>query len=201
MLRIVDVLLECFLFELMYDPIAFDYKSNDSMSIREKVEHTMETIGVTSFKFIPPAKKTKTTKWTWHTLMGPAKLRIIKNFPVSNFIIGNRGKDIENLWKKFYSLYRTIQCSNLSKEDIIQFSKDAREWVQNFARPTLKTSNGQIIQKGLYQRSDITPYMHVLANHVPLFMQVLYQKNLYLEWFTTSSTEKKNHDHVSAYIL
>jgi len=98
MLRIVDVLLECFFLELMRDPLAFDTVTpQENISTREKIEITMQEIGVTMFKFTPPEKKTKTAKWSWHALMGPAKLKIIEKFPVSKFITSQRGKDIENL--------------------------------------------------------------------------------------------------------
>ncbi|RHZ80139.1 hypothetical protein Glove_139g11 [Diversispora epigaea] len=150
MLRIVDVLLDLFFMELMRDPSAFDkILPCETMSIREKIELKMQEIGVTSFKFIPPEKKTKYSKWSWCTLMGPAKLKIIEKFPLSTFINGQRGKDIEKL------------CENLTIEDITQFSYDVRKWVQEFARPLKKTVNGQIEQEGLYQRTDVTPYMHV----------------------------------------
>jgi hypothetical protein len=90
-----------------------------------------------------------------------------------------------------------MKSENLTIEDITQFSYDVRKWVQEFARPLKKTVNGQIEQEGLYQRTDVTPYMHVFAFHMPLFMQELHQQNLNLKWFTTSSVEKKNHEHVS----
>ena len=129
--------------------------------------------------------------------MGPSKSKIIEKFPLSTFINGQRGKDIEKLWRDFYNLYCTIKSVNLTTESIAQFSYDARRWVQEFARPLKKMTNGQIIQEGLYQRTDVSPYMHVFAFHVPLFMRELHQQNLYLKWFTTSSVEKKNHEHVS----
>ncbi|RHZ88102.1 hypothetical protein Glove_26g270 [Diversispora epigaea] len=197
MLRIVDVLLELFFMELMRDPLAFDkIQLHETMSTRKKIEFKMYEIGVTSFKFIPPEKKTKCAKWNWCTLMGPSKLKIIEKFSLSTFINGQRGKDIEKLWRDFYNLYYTIKSVNLTTESIAQFSYDACRWVQEFARPLKKMTNGQIIQKGLYQRTDVSPYMHVFAFHVPLFMRKLHQQNLYLKWFTTSSVEKKNHEHV-----
>ncbi|RHZ86776.1 hypothetical protein Glove_46g54 [Diversispora epigaea] len=156
----------------------------------------MYEIGVTSFKFIPPEKKTKCAKWNWCILMGPSKLKIIEKFPFSTFINGQRGKDIKKLWRDFYNLYCTIKSVNLTTESIAQFSYDARRWVQEFARPLKKITNGQIIQEGLYQKTDVSPYMHVFAFHVPLFMRELHQQNLYLKWFTISSVEKKNHEHV-----
>jgi hypothetical protein len=202
MLRIVDVLLECFFLELMRNPLAFDTStSQENISTREKIEIAMQEIGITTFKFIPPEKRTKTAKWSWQTLMGPTKLKIIEKFPVSNFITGQRGEDIENLWRNFYYLYSTMRRDDLTEEDIIQFSQDARKWVREFSRPTKKTKDGKIEQEGLYQRTDVSPYMHVFAFHIPLFMQELLQQNLYLRWFTTSSVEKKNHEHVSDLIL
>ncbi|RHZ86753.1 hypothetical protein Glove_46g53 [Diversispora epigaea] len=86
----------------------------------------MYEIGVTSFKFIPPEKKTKCAKWNWCILMGPSKLKIIEKFPFSTFINGQRGKDIKKLWRDFYNLYCTIKSVNLTTESIAQFSYDAQ---------------------------------------------------------------------------
>ncbi|CAG8446745.1 3624_t:CDS:2, partial [Scutellospora calospora] len=63
----------------------------------------------------------------------------------------NQGKDIESLWRKFYSLYCMIQSDSLTEDNINQFVQDAQKWVQEFARPTKKTLNKQITQEGLYQ--------------------------------------------------
>ena len=49
----------------------------------------------------------------------------------------------------------------------------------------------------MYLRTDVTPYMHVFAQHVPQFMRNLKQKGMVLRHFSTSSVEKKNHQHVS----
>ncbi|RHZ84801.1 hypothetical protein Glove_74g102 [Diversispora epigaea] len=88
MLRIVDVLLEYFFLELIRDALVFDTTTpQENISTREKIEITIQKIGITTFKFISLEKKTKTAKWNWHTLMGPAKLKIIEKFPVSKFII------------------------------------------------------------------------------------------------------------------
>ncbi|RHZ84802.1 hypothetical protein Glove_74g101 [Diversispora epigaea] len=89
-----------------------------------------------------------------------------------------------------------MRRENLTKEDIIQFSQNTCKWVKEFARPTKKTKTSKIEQEGLYQCTDVTPYMHVLAFHIPLFMQELLQQNLCLRWFTISGIEKKNHEHV-----
>ncbi|EXX78303.1 hypothetical protein RirG_016200 [Rhizophagus irregularis DAOM 197198w] len=48
----------------------------------------------------------------------------------------------------------------------------------------------------LYRKDDVTPYMHVFAKHVPQFMRQLKEIGLSLQTFSTSSIEKKNHNHV-----
>jgi len=52
-------------------------------------------------------------------------------------------------------------------------------------------------QEGMYSRTDVTPYMHVFAQHMPQFMQYLKQKEMTLRHFSTSSIEKKNHQQVN----
>ena len=63
----------------------------------------------------------------------------------------------------------------------------------------IETKEGTILQEGLYQRDGVTLYMHVLACHIPKFMKFLKTKNLYLRWFSCSSVEKKNHNHVQLF--
>ncbi|CAB4414791.1 unnamed protein product [Rhizophagus irregularis] len=48
----------------------------------------------------------------------------------------------------------------------------------------------------MYLRTDVTCYIHVLAQHVPQFMRYLKQKGMVLRHFSTSSIEKKNHQQV-----
>ena len=45
----------------------------------------------------------------------------------------------------------------------------------------IETKEGTILQEELYQRDDVTLYMHVLACHIPKFMKLLKTKNLYLQ--------------------
>ena len=35
-------------------------------------------------------------------IMGPDKKKVIEYFPVSQFISGTRGQEIEKLWKEFF---------------------------------------------------------------------------------------------------
>jgi hypothetical protein len=65
-----------------------------------------------------------------------------------------------------------------------------------FCRPTQGHMNSNTQISGLYRKEDVTPYMHVFAKHVPQFMRQLKEIGLSLQVFSTSSIEKKNHNHV-----
>ncbi|CAG8512149.1 3099_t:CDS:2 [Racocetra persica] len=81
----------------------------------------------------------------------------------------------------------------ISDLEINQYRVDAENWVQAFCCPTQGYINSSQ-NLGLYQKADITPYMHVFAKYIPLFMQQLKTKALSLQIFSTSSIEKKNHN-------
>jgi hypothetical protein len=61
---------------------------------------------------------------------------MLEKFPVSQFIPGVRGKDIEELWREFYCLYLVLYEENISDQKIDQFTIDAKNWVHMFCRPT-----------------------------------------------------------------
>jgi hypothetical protein len=70
-----------------------------------------------------------------------------------------------------------------------------------FYRPTQGHMNSTTQVPGLYRKDDVTPYMHVFAKHVPQFMRQLKEIGLSLRTFSTSSIEKKNHNHVLKIII
>ena len=123
--------------------------------------------------------------------MGPDKKKMLEKFPVSQFISGIRGKDIEKLWREFYRLYEILRKAYLSDQEIDQFEIDVQNWVRMFCRPTQGHMNDSIQIPGLYRKEDITPYIHVFAKHIPQFMRQLKEKGLSLQICSTSSIEKK----------
>ncbi|PKK59768.1 hypothetical protein RhiirC2_871175 [Rhizophagus irregularis] len=128
--------------------------------------------------------------------MGPDKKIMLEKFPVSQFIPGTRGEDIEKLWREFYRLYMFLHKAHLSDQEIDQFEIDAQNWIRIFCRPTQGCINSPIQIPGLYRKEDVTPYMHVFAKHVPQFLRQLKEKGLSLQILSTSSIEKKNHNQV-----
>jgi len=65
------------------------------------------------------------------------------------------GKEIQALWNDFYKL--TNHHSKV-ESDPDDFAKNAKDWVNMFT--------------SIYQKKDVTPYMHALVYHVPEFLKL-----------------------------
>lgn len=182
--------MECFFNEL-FNKKEFEKK------IKLEVEQEMRNIKV-HFEFFK--SKSTSGKWDWTSLMGPDKKKVLKYFPVSKFISeGTRGQGIEKLWKEFLRLYNVLRKPVLLDQEIDEFEIDAKHWVRTFCRSTEAhpSSASTARRSGLYRKQDVTPYMHVFAQHIHQFMRELKIKNLSLRFFSTSSIEKKNHNQVT----
>jgi hypothetical protein len=190
MLRISDVLLQCLFYELVKQK---EFTNNTQILVMAE----MKRLHI-HFEFYPPT--TKNGKWEWTSLMGPDKEKILKDFQVAHLFEeqqATRGQNIEQLWREFYRLYKVMRQKTITNEEINQFEADAKQWVRDFCRPTIGNLNSINQQEGMYPRTEVTPYMHVFAQHVPQFMQYLKQKEMTLRHFSTSSIEKKNHQQVN----
>jgi len=90
LLRISDVLIECFFRDL--------FKRNDfKRNFKEKIEKKMNELHI-HFEFF----HSRRGNWNWTSLMGSDKEILLQYFPVSKFISCSRGVDVENLWREFY---------------------------------------------------------------------------------------------------
>ncbi len=186
LLRISDVLLECFFNDLFK-------KREFEQQIKSQIEQAMKIIKV-HFEFFK--SKSHNGKWDWTSLMGPDKKKVLQSFPVTQFILGKRGEDIEKLWRNFYELYLVLRKPILTNSEIDNFEIKAKQWICLFCRPNQGQINSALQIPGLYRKEDITPYMHVFSKHVPEFLRNIKEKNLSLRLFSTSSIEKKNHNQV-----
>ncbi|CAJ0749595.1 5442_t:CDS:2 [Entrophospora sp. SA101] len=70
----------------------------------------------------------KSASWTWTSLMGPEKKKILQSFPVSEFVTGSHGIAIENLWHQFFNLHEMLRKPSYNEEDIIKFELEAKNW-------------------------------------------------------------------------
>lgn len=170
------------------------FKKNDfERNIKERIEKKMADINI-HFEFY--RANSGRSNWNWTSLMGQDKKKMLQFFPVSEFIPGVRGIAIERLWREFYRLYEILRKSSHTEREILEFERDAKDWVRTFCRPTIGQINTATSIPGLYRKEDLTPYMHVFAMHVPHFLRQLKEIGLSLRLFSTCSIEKKNHDQV-----
>ncbi|CAB4443489.1 unnamed protein product [Rhizophagus irregularis] len=116
MLRISDVLMECFFNDLFK-------RKEFEQQIKSQIEQTMKTIKV-HFEFFK--SKSHGGNWDWTSLMGPDKKKVLQYFPVSDFISERRGKDIEKLWYDFYELYLVLRKPILTNSEINDFKVKER---------------------------------------------------------------------------
>ena len=99
-------------------------------------------------------KTTKSLKW--RDLTGPEQIRLFKNINIPSLFPSLPHKDkIQQLWTEFYTI---IQELNKKDCDSTKFEADAKGWV--------------ILFTSIYQRKDVTPYMHAFAMHIPEFLRL-----------------------------
>jgi hypothetical protein len=187
MLRVMDRLLS-----LLFNEIKITQSSNKNFSeaLRKIVQEEMERIKV-PFKF-SLAENSK--QWTYTSLMGPDKLKVLRLFNLNKVLSPSRADKIRELWDGFADLYSDM-CDPIYNP--LQFQNDALLWLKKF----LTKSQGNPLQnnfiEGLYNASDITPYIHVLVYHVCEFMSL--HQIFGLKSFSCSPVEKKNHMHINKF--
>ncbi|PKY36301.1 hypothetical protein RhiirB3_458592 [Rhizophagus irregularis] len=107
--------MECFFNDLLK-------KKEFEQQIKGQIEQTMKTIKV-HFEFF---KSRLGGKWDWTSLMGPDKIKVLQHFPITQFILGKRGEDIEKLWRDFYELYVILRKPILTNSEIDNFEIKVR---------------------------------------------------------------------------
>ncbi|RIB26438.1 hypothetical protein C2G38_2163391 [Gigaspora rosea] len=115
LLRILDVLMECLFKDL--------FKKNDfERNLKGRIEKKMSDLNI-HFKFYYNSAR---SNWSWTSLIGPNKKKLLQHFPVSEFISGICGINIENLCRKFYQLYELLRKPTHTEEEILKFEEDAK---------------------------------------------------------------------------
>ncbi|RHZ87829.1 hypothetical protein Glove_30g8 [Diversispora epigaea] len=134
LLRISDVLMECFFNDLFK-------KKEFEQQIKNQVEQVMKDIKI-HFEFFK--SKSNGGKWNWTSLMGPDKKKILQNFPITQFISGKRGEDIQKLWHDFYELYNILRKPFITNSEINNLKIKAKEWINLFCRPNQGQMNSPL---------------------------------------------------------
>src|SRR5438270_13080699 len=107
-------------------------KKDFERQIKNQVEQAMKSIKV-NFEFFK--SKSNNSKWNWTPLMGPDKKKVLQHFPVTQFISGKHGENIQKLWHDFYYLYKILRKPSLTISEINDFKTKVKEWVHWFCRP------------------------------------------------------------------
>ncbi|GBB89391.1 hypothetical protein RclHR1_16060002 [Rhizophagus clarus] len=136
-----------------------------------------------------------TNNLSYTSLMGPDKLKILKEFDLfAIFQSITRAIQIRALWDQFSELYHLIQDKNTTGEF---FRYKAKSWLDAFTAPSIGHPNRSDFVRGMYRVQDITPYIHVLCNHVAEFLEIHHKFGL--SAFSCSAVKKKNHMQVYLY--
>lgn len=84
------------------------------------------------------------------------------------------------IWNDFKELYSIITNKNQTPDTTDQYFTKAKNWINLFT---------SLRDKHLgYKRADVTPYMHSLVYHVPIFLKNFKSVKL----FTRQGVEKNN---------
>ena len=111
----------------------------------------------------------------WRDLMGPEKLVVFSKINLPTLLPDLPNIDAtQRLWKNFKSLYDTLHDEAISFSGAVKFEEDTKQWVKDFTK--------------IYQTKHVTPYMHILAMHVPEFLKCYGN----LVTFTQQGLEKLN---------
>lgn len=168
-LRISDMLINLLIRDLRTADAIIRTRSNDD-KYTTIYENFLNSQCKIRFQWITD-KTSKTIKW--RDLTGPEQIRLFKNINIpSLFPSLPHKKEIQQLWTTFYNITQELNSRNCDPE---KFEADAKGWV------TLFTS--------IYQRKDVTPYMHAFAMHIPEFLR-LYHGNITV--FSQQGLEKLN---------
>lgn len=183
-LRITDRLWELMLADLRRETV------NEEIW-KEKILSEMKRLKI-SFQFWYERNSNNLS----HTsLMGPDKLKVLRELDLTAiFQSRTRAMQIHALWDQFHDLYYLIQDRQTTGEI---FRREAQAWLDSFLAPSIGHPNKSGFVRGMYRIQDITPYMHVLVNHVSEFIDI--HRAFGLTAFSCSAVEKKNHMQICLY--
>jgi hypothetical protein len=90
-------------------------------------------------------------KLQYRDFTGPEHIKILKHINLENLISWHpKIHQIKWLWKEFRDIMDTMKSEEVDPEGV---ERRERAWVCNYAQT--------------FQAKDVTPYMHILMNHIP----------------------------------
>ena len=175
-LRITDNLIELLIRELKRaDAIEKKKQFTDNFP-RDKYKHMAEyekylqSLGI-PFQFYV-GKESKQLEY--RDLTGPEKQKLFKNIDISSLLPNcSHSEIIQQIWNDFTAFNEDLKQDG-KLADVDKFKSNVKMWMNKFLT--------------VYQTKDVTPYMHAFSSHVPEFLS-LYGN---IELFTQQGMEKYN---------
>ncbi len=184
LLRITDRLWELMLSDLTREQV-------EEVVWQTKILNEMKRLKI-AFQFW---REKGSNDLSYTSLMGPDKLKVFRDLDLTAIFQSTiRATQTRDLWNQFNELYHLLQ----NKTTIGRIFHDkVQSWLTSFLAPSQGRPNRSDFVRGMYRMQDITPYIHVLVNHVPEFLDI--HHDFGLAAFSCSAVEKKNHLQVCQY--
>ena len=177
-LRIADVLIENLIQELrVLDTI--DKKSlfksgifcRSTYAHMTKYEGLLQNLGIRFRWFV----NKDTHRLEYRDLTGPEKLLLFRKIKLVDLVGDNStGWGMQKLWDDFSLLIVKLKLDFIDPAEVDLFSNEIKMWVTQYY--------------SLYTAASVTPYMHAFAQHVPEFLKLYGNINL----FNQQGLEKYN---------
>lgn len=109
-----------------------------------------------------------------NSLTGINRNKIFERMKLKNLFESNLKNcdKIDEIWSKFYTIYTSLKKDTIPDADQIKLSTS--EWLNLFL--------------SIYQRNDVTPYIHAFTNHLHQFVS----RNININHFNLEGLEKLN---------
>jgi hypothetical protein len=190
MLRITDRMTENLITEVMEKDSKEDFNKGQGEEKGENIRILIKTINELGITFSLWEKKNADGKasgtYNWSSLVGSDKKKLMKYLPEKlealDILFPESKETVIKIWKDFYSLYNLINIDSNADDFYLDIFRKAKDFISLFC-----SVGGVRIG---YEKKRVTPYMHALVYHVPIFIKN-YKK---FRHFTGQGVEKNNDD-------
>ncbi|CAF1105017.1 unnamed protein product [Brachionus calyciflorus] len=173
-LRISDVLFELLISDLaVLDKLRFnsEFSEDKHQNLSKLFSFLKDKCGITVKIF---KNETKSINLAMNSLTGINRNKIFERMKLKNLFESNLKNcdKIDEIWSKFYTIYTSLKKDTIPDADQIKLSTS--EWLNLFL--------------SIYQRNDVTPYIHAFTNHLHQFVS----RNININHFNLEGLEKLN---------
>lgn len=171
MLRITDRMTENLITEVMEKDSKEDFNKGQGEEKGENIRILIKTINELGITFSLWEKKNADGKasgtYNWSSLVGSDKKKLMKYLPEKlealDILFPESKETVIKIWKDFYSLYNLINIDSNADDFYLDIFRKAKDFISLFC-----SVGGVRIG---YEKKRVTPYMHALVYHVPIFIK------------------------------